>query len=134
MREHTHTYVRPHVSRTEWFPTLDIYTSIYIYTRDARVSQSTRWCIEEARAIKRHVLLLGEETQREKEKTRRREINRNSRVEGSKKKGEPVCQRRSFPPPPSLSSHRHVTRLVLQGIVIHALRADPELASVPVHP
>lgn len=134
MREHTHTYARPHVSRTEWFPTLDIYTSIYIYTRDARVSQSTRWCIEEARAIKRHVLLFGEETQREKEKTRRREINRNSRVEGSKKKRKtrvstPLLSSSPLPP-----SHRHVSRLVLQGIVIHALRADPELASVPVHP
>lgn len=69
VREHTHTLTRPRiVSRA-----LDIYTSIYIYTRDARVSQSTRWCIEEARAIKRHVLRGCSEREGEK---RRREINR----------------------------------------------------------
>lgn len=124
--ENTHTHTRPRrVSRTERFPALDIYTSIYIYTRDARVSQSTRWCIEEARAIKRHVLLRGYSErklgERRREK-RRREINRNSKGWREVKKETPCVNASPFP-------HWHVSRLVLQGIVIHALRADPELAS-----
>lgn len=64
--ENTHTHTRARSSCLERFPALDIYTSIYIYTRDARVSQSTRWCIEEARAIKRHVLRGCSERRRKK--------------------------------------------------------------------
>lgn len=74
---HAHAYTRA-VSRTEHeFPALDIYTSIYIYTRDARVSQSTRWCIEEARAIKRHVLLRGYSERKHGEERRRKKKERN---------------------------------------------------------